>query len=110
MIVQRQATALRWTTTPKVCTNVKPSHSCQSDVNHLGFFLWILCVLLIGAAGGGLWQRWLLYDGMCCAVSDIGVQVKNVLVYVSEMQRSFTDRMRKDFFNDPSQVRCQAPS
>lgn len=30
--------------------------------------------------------------------------VRNVLVYVSEMQRSFTDRISKDFFNDPSQA------
>jgi catabolite regulation protein CreA len=33
------------------------------------------------------------------------VQVKNVALYLTEMQRSLTDKLAKNFFNDPSQVR-----
>jgi hypothetical protein len=32
------------------------------------------------------------------------VQVKNVTLYVTEMQRSFTDKLSNNFFNEPSQV------
>ena len=36
------------------------------------------------------------------------LQVKNVALYISEMQRSFTDKLSKNFFNEPSQV-CSRP-
>jgi hypothetical protein len=32
------------------------------------------------------------------------VQVKNVILYLTEMQRSLSDKLTKDFFNNPSQV------
>ena len=34
------------------------------------------------------------------------MQVKNVFLYISEMQRSLSDKLARNFFNDPSQVRC----
>jgi hypothetical protein len=33
------------------------------------------------------------------------MQVKNVALYISEMQRSLSDKFAKNFFNDPSQAR-----
>lgn len=36
-------------------------------------------------------------------------EVSNVTLYISDMKRSISDRMSKDFFNDPSAVRSDLP-
>jgi catabolite regulation protein CreA len=45
----------------------------------------------------------------CVSTVAVALQVKNVALYVSEMQRSLSDKIAKNFFNDPSQARMRPP-